>query len=289
MRRRYRGWRRFAGPLQEGGTKFPSSISTRIKENNVVWAKVTESGSFDKALVVFQHWSATARNSLLANYFSRQGVKVIEIAIPYHLERSRPGSLLADYMLSPNLGRTIQSMRQAVPDGRKLTVWLKSEGYEQLSVLGMSLGSWVAGIVAAHDTFVAKASLFLTAGSFAEFVWTGRATRQIPLSLGPAIELIDLRRAWGPFNLENYADRLARPDLDLQIVLARRDKVVLPVLSQHLVKVLKDFRCKVRHSRTQLRPLFYGNATLYLARRVELEALPKTRTLTYFKIACGVS
>jgi pimeloyl-ACP methyl ester carboxylesterase len=142
-------------------------------------------------------------------------------------------------MLSPNLGRAIQSVRQAVWDGRKLIRWLKSEGYREISVLGMSLGSWVAGLIAAHDLAVSKASLFLTAGSLADMVWTGRATRSIRESLEPVIELIDLRRAWGPLNLENYAHNLARPDLELHVVLAKRDKVVLPEISQGFMQMLK--------------------------------------------------
>lgn len=225
---------------QGGWLKFPSDISTDIEENNVVWAKITESGSFDQAMVIFHHWNASARNRQIANFFSQRGITVVEIAMPYHFERSRLGSVHADYMLSPNLGRTIQSVRQAVLDGRKLIRWLKSEGYREISVLGMSLGSWVAAIVAAHDLAVSKASLFLTAGSLADMVWTGRATRSIRDSLEPEIELTDLRRAWGPLNLENYAHSLARPDLDLQVVLAKRDKVVLPELSERFMQRLKD-------------------------------------------------
>lgn len=225
---------------QEGWLKFPSAISTDIEENNVVWAKITESGSLDHAMVVFHHWNATARSPQIASFFSRCGITVVEIAMPYHFERSRPGSTHADYMLSPNLGRTIQSMRQAVWDGRKLISWLKSEGYGDISVLGMSLGSWVAGLVAAHEPAVSKASLFLTAGSLADMVWTGRATRLIRESLEPEITLTDLRRAWAPLDLENYAPRLARPDLDLHVVLAKRDKVVLPELSDSLVERLSD-------------------------------------------------
>lgn len=225
---------------QDGWLKFPSDISTDIEQNNVVSAKITESGSFDQAMVIFHHWNASARNRQIANFFSQRGIAVVEIAMPYHFERSRPGSVHADYMLSPNLGRTIQSVRQAVLDGRKLIRWLKSEGYREISVLGMSLGSWVAAIVAAHDLAVSKASLFLTAGSLADMVWTGRATRSIRDSLEPEIELTDLRRAWGPLNLENYAHSLARPDLDLHVVLARRDKVVLPELSERFMQRLKD-------------------------------------------------
>jgi pimeloyl-ACP methyl ester carboxylesterase len=220
--------------------KFPSDISTDIEQNNVVFAKITESGSFDQALVIFHHWNATAWNRQIASFFSQRGITVVEIAMPYHFERSRPGARYADYMLSPNLGRTIQSVRQAVLDGRKLIRWLKSEGYRDISVLGMSLGSWVAGLTAAHDLAVSRASLFLTAGSLADMVWTGRATRLIRESLEPEIELTDLRRAWGPLNLENYARSLARPDLDLHVVLAKRDKVVLSHLSQRFMQRLKS-------------------------------------------------
>ncbi|WP_027154945.1 alpha/beta hydrolase [Mesorhizobium sp. WSM2561] len=224
---------------RDGWLIFPSDIATDIAANNLVWAKITESGSFDQAMVIFHHWNAGARNRQIANFFSRRGITVVEIAMPYHFERSRPGSVHADYMLSPNLGRTVQSIRQGVLDGRKLIRWLKSEGYRDISVFGMSLGSWVAGLIAAHDPAVSKASLFLTAGSLADMVWTGRATRLIRDSLEPEIELTDLRRAWGPLNLENYVHSLARPDLDLHIVLAKRDKVVLPELSERFMQRLK--------------------------------------------------
>lgn len=133
--------------------KFPSEISTDVEENNLVWSKITESGSRDKALVIFHHWNASSRNRQIAGYLSKRGITVVEIAMPYHFERSRLGSYYADYMLSANLGRTIQSLRQAVWDGQKLIRWLKSEGYREISVLGLSLGSWVAGALVHRCVF----------------------------------------------------------------------------------------------------------------------------------------
>jgi hypothetical protein len=56
---------------EDGWLKFPSDISTDVDENNVVWAKITESGSFDQAMVVFHHWNASARNRQIANFFSQ--------------------------------------------------------------------------------------------------------------------------------------------------------------------------------------------------------------------------
>lgn len=226
--------------VRDHWVKFPSDIKTDVPENNIVWAKVTGNESFDKALVVFHHWNARTRNPQIASFFSMRGITVFEIAMPYHFERGRVGSVHADYMLSANLGRTMEAVKQAVSDGRKLIRWLKGEGYKEISVLGMSLGAWVAGLTAAHDEMVAKASLFLAGGSLADMVWTGRATRSIRLSLEPEIHLADLKKAWAPLNLENYVRRLARPGLDVQLILARRDTVVLPEISEGLIRGLRN-------------------------------------------------
>lgn len=218
---------------------FPSDLSTDVNNNNIVSVKITVADSSRHALIVFHHWNASGRNSRLAQFFAKRGITVAEIALPYHFERSRPGSEHADYMLSANVGRNLQSMRQAVLDGRKLIRWLNEQGYPQISVLGMSLGSWVAGLVAAHDTAVSKASLFLTAGPLADMVWTGRATRSIRKSLSPEMNLSDLRTAWAPVDMGRFAKRFVRPTLDLQIVLAKRDTVVIPELSRQFITKLE--------------------------------------------------
>lgn len=219
--------------------RFASSIPTGISENDMVHAKVTRAGSFDHAVIVFHHWNATSRNAALARYLARQGLTVVEIAMPYHLERSRPGSSYADHMLSSNLGRTLQSVRQAVVDGRQLIGVLQRAGYRRVSVLGISLGSWVAGLVAAEDASIHKVSLLLSAGSLADMVWSGAATQHIRAGLEGKLELSDLRRAWSPLDLGSYAAKLARPGLVVQFVIAKRDKVVLPELSETFIRQIQ--------------------------------------------------
>lgn len=219
--------------------RFRSEIVTGTSNNNHVYAKITQSRKSDRAIVVFHHWNATNRQKSLASFLARFGFTVVELSMPYHFERCRPGAMHSDYMLSANLGRTLQSVKQAVLDGRAIVHWLGLRGYSQISVLGMSLGSWVAGLVAAHDPAVSKASLFLPADSLADMVWTGRATREIRQSFEGEIEISELCRAWSPVDLGSYAQRLARPGLSLHMVLARRDTVVLPDLSCRLARRLK--------------------------------------------------
>lgn len=219
---------------------YPSPIKTNIEDNNQVWARISEGGSKQKALIVFHHWNANKWQNKIANIFSRRGVTVVEMAMPYHFQRTRPGSEYADFMLSANLGRTVQSVRQGVLDGKKLVRWLKEENYQEITVLGMSLGSWVGGLLAAHDDNVDKASLFLTAGSVADLAWSGRATRAIRQSFEGNIDLETLRRAWAPINMENYAKHFARENLDLDIVLGKRDTVVLPQTSARFIDSLRQ-------------------------------------------------
>lgn len=47
---------------------------------------------------------------------------------------------------------------------------LKNERYRDVSVLGMTWGAWVAGLIAAHDPAVKKAALRLSARSFADMI-----------------------------------------------------------------------------------------------------------------------
>lgn len=223
----------------EDWISFPSGLESDVKANDTVHASIQRGDGQKHALVVFHHWNAKKRSSRLAQYFARRGITVVQIAMPYHLERRRPDAANVDDILSPNLGGTLRSMRQAVLDGRALVRILRDAGYERISVLGMSLGSWVAGLVAAHDRAIGCAGLFLSAGSLADMVWTGRATRHIRASLDGEVGLAELRRAWAPLNLENHATKLVREGFSLQFVLAKRDTVVPPELSQHLLNTLR--------------------------------------------------
>lgn len=217
---------------------FPSQVVTSTPENNTVTARISDGPKSRRAMILFHHWNANSRYDQIAKYFNRRGIAVIEMAMPYHHERSRPGSEYADHMLSPSLGRTLQSVRQAVLDGRQIVRWLEREGYDEISVLGMSLGSWVAGLLAAHDPAVKNAALFLTADSLAEMCWTGRATRHIHESLEGTISLTEFQQAWLPLDLGHHAGSLSRNDLHLQLVLGKRDTVVLPALSHRLTEKL---------------------------------------------------
>ena len=168
------------------------------------------------------------------------GVACVELELPYHGARNGVGPSIADRFLSCNLGMTVRSVQQSVLDGADVLSWLSMRGYTRLGVIGASLGSCVAGLLAAHDPRVSATALFLTAGDFAEVVWTGRATRHLRRRLEQHITLDQLRPAWGLISTATFAGRLARPDHRIQIIRALRDTVVLPQATEKFVRQLKS-------------------------------------------------
>jgi len=218
---------------------FQSSISTEAPESDLVRARVIESRRRRGAIIVLPHWSAqTWAYHGLSRHFSRLGLTAVEVALPYHGLRMREGSVIADHFLSANLGRTIRSVRQAVIDTSDIVTWLLQRGHDQVAVIGLSLGSCIAGLVGAHDPRVRCAALLLTAGDFAEVTWTGRATQHIRQAVEKVITLDQLRSVWSIISTERFTEDMARPGYSMLIISGTRDTVVKPYLTERFIEQL---------------------------------------------------
>jgi hypothetical protein len=96
-------------------------------------------------------------------------------------------------MLSANLGRTLQAVRQAVVDARASIDWLQSQGYSKFAILGTSLGSCIGLITFAHDSRLQVSIQNHVSPYFADVVWKGISTLHVLDGLKGMIELDDLR------------------------------------------------------------------------------------------------
>lgn len=230
-------------PLRYEGENavFQSDIETEHKDNNSFNCVITDSGSRSHALVVFHHLFAQKRYSAFAKLFAARGVTVVEATLPYHFERAQSAGASAEMACSANIGLTVHSTRQAVLDGRKVVRWLKTQGYETVSVAGMCLGGLVAGLVAAHEEHVDKAVLSVTAGSPADVVWSDETMKPLRERIEPQLSLEELRRAWGVINLENHLHGFGRIGLDTMLVLGRTDTIVREEVSERFLKKLQAF------------------------------------------------
>ncbi len=115
------------------------------------------------------------------------------LSLPDHDERAAPGRRPGHDLISANLGRTLANFRRAVLDARRVLDWLERRGYRELSLLGISIGSCVATMTAAHDPRIARVGYTFATLDVAGPVWTGGLTRHVRAALEPHLSFEELR------------------------------------------------------------------------------------------------
>jgi hypothetical protein len=226
----------------EAGTlRFPSALATPHPENNTVVARwfpsVSTAGpvaraGLGRAVVVMPQWNADADGHTgLCRLLARFGVSALRLSLPYHDRRMPPELTRADYIVSSNVGRTLQVCRQAVLDARRAVGWLAGQGFERIGILGTSLGSCLAMLTSAHEPRIRAQALNHVSPWFADVVWHGLSTRHVREGLSGHVDLDCLRALWRPISPFEYLDRIkstrtllvyARYDLTFPVDLSRR-------------------------------------------------------------------
>ena len=223
----------------EAGTlRFPSAFVTPHQENNLVRARWFPAGSRRKpgrAVVVLPQWNSDPDGHIgLSRLLARCGISALRLSLPYHDERMPPELTRADYIVSSNIGRTIQVCRQAVLDARRAIDWLALQGYERIGILGTSLGSCLAMLTTAHEPRIRAQALNHVSPWFADVVWRGLSTRHVREGLDGHLELSQLRELWRPISPFSYLDQVRHAQTLL--VYARYDLTFPVDLSRTLVQ-----------------------------------------------------
>jgi hypothetical protein len=241
------------GSLDDGWLTFPSAVQTPFSENNTVYARYfpvpyrgrSSNGSGreevarakGRAVVVLPHWNAKIHEHVaMCELLNRAGIAALRLTLPYHDRRMLPGFERADYMVSANLGRTLQANRQAVLDTRAAVHWLEAQGYDRIGIVGTSLGSCIAFLTFIHEPRI-KAGVYNHVSSyFGDVVWEGLTTAHVRKGLEPAVTRDEVRRAFLAISPNSYVHLLAGDPRPALLISARYDLSFTPELSELLFR-----------------------------------------------------
>ncbi len=199
--------------LQDDLLSWTSAVETPTARNNTARARFFPAKDRRAAVVVLPHWNAKAGSYFdLCRVFNRFGVAALRVTLPYHEERRESQDARADQFVSPNIGRTIQSVRQAVLDTRAAVRWLKQQGYAKVGVVGTSIGSCTAFLATVHDDDIDAGVYNHVSGYFADVTWRGLSTYHVREGLEEKVTLEQLRDLWLPISPLPYLAKLkAKP------------------------------------------------------------------------------
>ena len=231
---------------------WQSAVETLSAENNTAHATYFPNDEKKAAVIILPHWNAKAGTYFdLAKFFNKVGISALRLTMPYHEERMPPELERADHLVAPNVGRSLQSIRQAIVDTRAALTWLKEQGYEKVGIVGTSIGSCVAFMAFVHDPRIDAAVFNHVSGYMADVVWHGLSTYHVRESFGDNLTLDELRQYWLPVSPMAYMEKLASlPERPQRYIYTKYDLSFPIELSLETMEALR--RHNIKHSEVSL-------------------------------------
>lgn len=233
---------------------FRSTVQTPYETNNIAYAryfpvttKKNGSGEMPPVVIVLPQWNADIRGHVaVCQMMNKLGMAAVRLSLPYHDSRKPQNQMRADYMVSPNIGRTLQACRQAVHDVRSIITWLETLGYTRFGIVGTSIGSCISFLSYVHDPRLRVGAFNHVSSYFADVVWTGISTRHVRDGLEGQVQRADLRNYWMAISPQPFVKRL-RNEIHhghkTLLISAQYDMTFLPHLSRQLMSEFE--RCRI--------------------------------------------
>jgi hypothetical protein len=233
--------------LEADHLTWTSAVHTPAPENNTVHARLFTPKKERKnkpraAVVVLPQWNAQPDSHVEAcRIFNGLGMAALRLTLPYHQERKPADIERAEHLVCSNIGRTIQSMRQAVLDTRAAVRWLRQQGYERVGILGTSVGSCIAFLAFAHDTDINVGTFNHVSGYVADVVWQGISTQHVRQGIETHLTLEELREFWTPISPVPFIPRLLKMEPRAMRFIAAKYDLTFPVdLSRQVIDEVRS-------------------------------------------------
>jgi dienelactone hydrolase len=219
--------------------RFPSPVVSPSEANNTVHCEFYRpqgDGPFPGVVVldILAGDGKVAR--LVSTFLAQNKIAALYVQLPYYGPRRAPGS--KDRFLSANYTKTIEAMRQGVLDVRRAGAWLADRrdiDGQRLGIVGVSLGSFVAGLAAEMEPRFQRVAVVLGGGGLVDGYYDdprGKPIRLLWEGLGGSKKTIqDLIAPVDPLTCAaNLKDR------KLLILAAKNDEVVPAKMAEALWK-----------------------------------------------------
>lgn len=158
--------------------KFPSCFKTADPVNDVVYLDCFLPWKFKSMLIILPGLGMGPPQRVFIIRFAKKlaqnHIGVCILTLPYHQERTPAGSRSGEYFLKIEANQALDFFQQAVLDViRTADFWHENFDIENLSIMGISLGSIISMVSMAKDKRINRGILVLSGGNFSKILWSG--------------------------------------------------------------------------------------------------------------------
>ena len=213
--------------------QFPSPVRTPFPENNMVRGRISRCGKHWRrkpAVILLHGWNDRFgyryRFPWLARCYNRRAINSVMFELPLHFQRRPRRSGAIRHFVSEDLGRTMEATHQALAEINAMVSWLLAQGCPRVSLMGFSMGAWLAGLAVCHDPRIASAALITPVSRM------DRLIRDLPICEPIRRALKDKPMDLARLNLQSHKPTLSRGYILL--VGAEHDLFVPPETTEEL-------------------------------------------------------
>ncbi len=206
----------------DGTFRCASAVPSPVPESDRVFGRLYRASgdAWSRPTIVMLHgWNGENCHRWLfprlAGSANRRGMNLLAFELPCHGRRREVGTGPESDFISPNLVRTVMATRQAIQDTRMLVGWLRGRGVPSVHLWGISLGAWIAGLLACHDPRIASAVLMVP------ITRMDRAIETLPFCAPIRRGLRGAKIQFQRLNLPDYQPRI--PKENILLVAGRHD------------------------------------------------------------------
>jgi dienelactone hydrolase len=168
-----------------------------------------------------------------AMWLAQNGVAAMVVVLPHYNPRRAPGSKIR--LVSPDIVRTLDGIRQGVLDCRCATAWLAARpevDADNLGMVGTSLGSFLTALTSANEPRIKNVCLVLGGGGLVDAYYDHPKAK-------PVTEWIDrlggkrlVKNLIAPVDPITYSAQLKGKNL--LMIAAKDDEIVPPKAAKQL-------------------------------------------------------
>lgn len=211
---------------------LPSPVAAAAP-NNVIPLRIflpSQGEAPFRTVVITHYWGATDLRAevALANDLARRGIASVLFTLPYHLDRTPPGSRSGELAITADTAALRQTMSQAVLDLRRTIDFVESRPEfrkEPIGLAGTSLGAIVAALTYALEPRITHVAFLVGGADIAGILWeSSRVVRQREQFRAQGFTEARLRQELAGIEPLSYLPRAAPGKAFL--IVARYDNVI---------------------------------------------------------------
>jgi len=216
---------------------FPSPVTSSSAPNNTVHAdyyRPTGPGPFPCVIVLDILAGNEKVARVCASTLAQNGIGGLFVSLPYYGLRRPAGS--KQRMLSPDVERTLEAVRQGVLDLRCATAWMAARpevDAQRLGIMGTSLGSLMATLTAEMEPRLGRVAVLLGGGGFVDAYYDDpRAAPYRKIWEATGGTRAEVAKFLAPVDPLTCAANLQ--DRKVLMFAAKHDQIILPKMAEAL-------------------------------------------------------